>query len=134
MANNQNLRLLAEGLKKLPVNYQKFDMDSFYENLTGDTSLFVENINECGTSACAVGHGPTIKGLEAYRSETWREYTERVFGVTTFDETFTYLFGSEWANRDNTIDGAIDRIETYLHSGVPEDWYIEEDYYDEYED
>lgn len=130
MANKQSLRLLADGLKKLPVNYDGFDMDTFFTDHEGDQPGTVpryisEEINVCGTSACAVGHGPTIPGLEAYPTETWTTYTTRVFGVGRFDDAFGYMFGARWSSIDNSVEGAIERIETYLASGIPQSYYNE---------
>lgn len=66
-----NLEKLAAYLETLPVDYQHFSMRSY---LTKDGSYvsYPEEANtaiDCGTIACAVGHGPAA-GSPPIRART----------------------------------------------------------------
>ena len=76
----------------------------------------------CGTSACAVGHGPSA-GIEPLRDESWVKYSKRVF--IEFTETdrlaelaWEWCFSDEWSEVDNTASGASRRIDYLLEHGL----------------
>lgn len=126
--HRDNLTKLANYLAALPKDYQDFDMRDF--NYDGEESLEITDRQyDCGTVACAVGHGPAA-GIRVYKDADWWDYCKRAFGITRYnadddyDGDFEYLFGSEWAEYDNTPHGAAARIRTYLALGgkVPEGW------------
>jgi hypothetical protein len=129
-----NLKKLADYLDTLPPDYKHFDM-TYYTDHEGNCDL--EDIDElaskrpqeflanCGTVACAIGHGPAA-GIRRYRTDIdcdgdfdWDEYSERVFGCISDNEVFEYLFDSNWCHNDNTHYGAAARIRYYLENGVP---------------
>ena len=74
---------------------------------------------ECGTVACAIGHGPAA-GIALLEQEGWWEYAERAL-TTGFQETH-WCFAYFWARVDNTPEGAAKRILWLLEYGVPKDW------------
>lgn len=52
---------------------------------------------------CAAGHGP-YAGIPKHPNETWTEYDARVFDLT--DDAWSWCFNGNWANHDNTPEGA----------------------------
>ena len=120
-----NLTKLADYLAKLPADYQHFDMRDYNRTSSdgGYTLHLADRSYDCGTVACAVGHGPAA-GVRVYGDMGWGAYCARVFGIDRWvsRKTFEYPFGSEWMVYDNTPQGAAARIRTYLDSGVPADW------------
>ena len=91
-----------------------------------------EVYNQCGTVACAVGHGP-LMGLKPLPEDTWYDYSYRNFGATmTYstttgervaaesDDLWAWLFDGRWHQTDNTAKGAAARIRWYLENGTPE--------------
>lgn len=81
--------------------------------------------HECGTVACAAGHGPAA-GIEPFHGETWYSYTRRCFIGADLDllaaDCRTWCFASDWARTDNTREGAAHRIIYMLKYGVPDHW------------
>ena len=76
-----NLTKLADYLCNLPDDYQHFNMSYF--------------VSECGTSACAVGHGPAA-GIPLKKDDNWLTYSYENF---CFSGAFwRYMFGSDWPN------------------------------------
>jgi len=133
---NANLKKLADYLDTLPDDYDAFNMRSFIRlnNYNGwgladnreDYLLCKASLHECGSVACAVGHGPAagicMTPLEAQMRE-WNGYTDRCF-VDSASEAFSWMFGGLWgfADGDNTPRGAAARIRYYLDRGVPSDF------------
>ena len=122
-----NLRILAEGLLNLPEDYSQFEMNTFldYDKESIDDGLlpiFATNDSlSCGTVACACGHGPSL-GIPALPSEDWEDYSYRVFGLNELSYQFEWCFSGVWENHDNTPHGAAYRILYMLDQGVP-DWF-----------
>lgn len=122
-----NLTKLAKGLRSLPKNYNNFDMgsyvdfDGFMDEMT--EAEFYETIDWelCGTTACALGHGPQfVEKLEG--DEDWDDYCDRLF-CSTDSTTYDWLFYGRWDTYDNTHHGAAKRIEYLLkHRCFPPEW------------
>lgn len=107
-----NLRKLADFLKALPVDYDSFDMATFHRPKWGDS--------ECGTVACALGHGP-MAGIGEVLWFDWDLYAWDHFGIDR-GMAWIWLFGLQWTSVDNTPHGAAARIEWFLKfGGIPED-------------
>jgi hypothetical protein len=82
--------------------------------------------HQCGTTACAVGWGPSVIPTipEDYRLDTimgetprlcYLRYSERVF-LGTGDYRWHWMFSEYWESVDNTPEGAAFRID-YLLKG-----------------
>lgn len=124
-----NLKKLADYLAK--GNTEKiFNMEEFctgsYENYDDET-IALENY-DCGTAACAMGHGPAA-GIKPFLHEDWWDYSRRAFGIDQSEmdagfDAFQWMFSSVWAHIDNTPQGAAARIYWFLDHGekVPEDY------------
>lgn len=111
-----NLRTLARGLMAFD-RAVKFDMVLY---CAGDNGRYVHasEANECGTTACAAGHGPML-GIEPLPYEGWGDYAERSFGAITSSRIWDMVFSAAWARHDNTREGAARRIAYMLDFGVP---------------
>jgi hypothetical protein len=97
-----------------------------------DIGRFLAN---CGTVACAVGHGPAAgiplakaniktrrrKGVDVVTEIDFEAYSKNfVPGFLSY--AFDWLFGGEWTGVDNHHWGAAARIRFYLDkNGVPAD-------------
>ena len=146
-----NLDRLATYLENLPENYSHFGMSSFLaaDDKTPDESqdfspyfdqvvkyaLHNGGVAECGSIACAVGHGPSAGilfdesmiepnhfyryyggGRMAHRDRNmpnWGAYTKANF-CNLDGYPFTWMFGERWAWVDNTHRGAAARIRCML--------------------
>ena len=123
-----NLRQLADYLLTLPPEYPSFAMALFTNDGNG-WGMHYAHKPECGTAACAVGHGPNA-GFDPLPNETWASYSNRLFipeGVDDAEcsadaEPWQWCFGGDWANIDNSAHGAAQRINYLLaHRNIPED-------------
>jgi len=118
--NRTNLETLATYLEALPIGYEHFDMASYlrkddrYIYMVADANI----IGDCGTVACAVGHGPTA-GIAATDYENWDDYSDRVFDLSSTE--WSWCFSSSWSTTDNTHQGAAKRIRHMLEHGAPDD-------------
>jgi hypothetical protein len=120
----QNLRTLADYLAALPEDYEHFEMSGFtyYRGgiVAGGASyvnVTLPDLNECGTAACACGHGPAA-GIKPEVGDTWFSYSRKNF--TEGNELlFAFLFAGAWSMFDNTTKGAAKRIKYFLEFGVP---------------
>lgn len=129
-----NLLTLAQGLMRA-VPPPTFDMTDFiavpnpdydadvvdgWEDETNplqlESEFKLELYHECGTTACAVGHGPLF-GIAPVPYENWKDYMYRAFGVTMWDDEYEWLFSADWADTDNTPVGAAARIFYHLATG-----------------
>ena len=104
-----------------------FDMEAYALAAHGEVScpIELEELHLCGTVCCLAGHGP-YAGIPGQPGESWPAYTSRVFGAASFVEIdshegflFVWLFSGEWVLTDNTLAGAIRRLEIALTKGVP---------------
>lgn len=110
-----NLAKLADYLAALPKNYEGFRMSTY-------STETHKAIHECGTAACAAGHGPAA-GIEAEEDEDWQSYVSRVFFPFLTDRAgWLWCFSPAWQSHDNTPHGAAARIRWYLEHGLPEDF------------
>ena len=127
--HRDNLTKLADYLDALPADYEHFDMFDYNRKYTTSGSscrLYLQDRRyDCGTVACAVGHGPAA-GIRVYGDLGWNSYCTRVFGVDRGENNyaFEYMFGTSWKRYDNTPHGAAARIRTYIDLGgnTPEGW------------
>jgi hypothetical protein len=116
----RNLVQLARYLRSLPADYGKFGMsDYFVKRSAGDWSPTgaATGLQECGTSACAAGHGP-VAGIVPRPNEGWAQYTGRAFGAV-FSAYVDWLFHPGWDWEDNTPRGAAARIAYALANPDP---------------
>lgn len=124
--NHTNLDKLATYLEQLPENYAHFDMEGYYDKdhqLTREQALDyalnnggVDKFN-CGTVACAVGHGPSAgilfkpNEINKFGQPMWDTYAKN-FVEDHVD--FEWLFSSYWSDVDNSHRGAAARIRYLL--------------------
>lgn len=139
-----NLKTLANYLLSLPADYKKFDMSNYAEinyrkqisfsdfHMREYQSAFCfpdvsNNENECGTSACAVGHGPAA-GIPVGNAQKWSQYCITNFidneSNATTSNMWDWCFSARWGNFDNSVHGAARRILYMIEYGVPDSWRI----------
>lgn len=126
--NVPNLRKLSAYLKTLPEDYDHFHMFVYYKK--GDMYEFglIRVEHECGTAACAIGHGISA-GIPANGADGWSSYVNNFIDEDkmlrtgySFHGAFEWMFGSDWYKTDNTPHGAAARIDWFLNNGTPSDW------------
>lgn len=118
-----NLIILADFLERV-VPPPKFDISAYLMDADGEiTPDSAKNkvYKSCGTTACAAGHGPLagIKWKESDGSD-WNSYCTRAFGAPPISNLWEWLFSPDWADIDNTPEGAAARIKWYLAHGTPD--------------
>jgi hypothetical protein len=128
--NRENLDKLATYLESLPADYEHFDMSRYLLIPGGIGSIAAELaygadptiLNNCGTAACALGHGPAAgipAELEPGYGIDWDQYAEENF--TEDGNVHDWLFSSFWDGVDDTHQGAAARIRYILDGNeVPE--------------
>jgi len=110
------------------VEKEEFEADDIISgsHINVPEKMTVEIYSSCGTTACAVGHGP-LAGIPVLPGETWHDYEYRVFGVSKVIgwQAWSFLFSGQWADSplNNTAKGSAARIDYFLKHGVPEDYY-----------
>lgn len=132
-----NLKKLADYLAT-GQTAMKFDMSDYCRkpidpkkakelrvSLSYMDTVFIQNA-ECGTVACAIGHGPAA-GIPSHVNDAgWWDYTSRAFGIQPGheeldDDLWAWMFSSEWKDTDNTPQGAAARIRWFLdHDCAPD--------------
>ena len=122
----ENLAKLADFLERLPADYEHFDMRDYVIAPVEPKSTGLRQImhGECGTTACALGHGPAAgiipTGVELKPDGHihWVNYAHR-FVERSHDDDWYELFGSHWADKPggNTPAAAAARIREYLARG-----------------
>lgn len=156
--NRENFRRLADYLLALPPDYAHFDMEAFvlgpgiyrHAPMTQAVRYLLAHESDgrgleghyCGTVACALGHAP-VAGIGRDYEGDWWDYSGKYFvscggdfddlGKAREFETersvWSFCFGEEWQEIDNTHVGAARRID-YVLDGRPipawrdlETWY-----------
>jgi hypothetical protein len=118
--NRVNLEKLAAHLEKLPEDYTNFDMRMFFTRDGTDRPYWDATLaGDCGTVACAIGHGPAAGITIATETADWLDYGEKAFELA-LDE-WDWCFSGHWCEVDNTPHGAAKRIRYFLEHGVPAD-------------
>lgn len=130
--NRENLDKLASYLEQLPADYSHFNMGVFADG-EGVAEYLATATIQCGTAACAVGHGPAA-GLAMTEEElalllvlpnrvrgydTWGVYSERVFDIKQNGPRWEWMFGGGWCGKDDTPHGAAKRIRYILEGFDP---------------
>ena len=131
-----------ENIKKLSVYLREMAANQNQKNDTGfNIQHFCKGLNsknECGSTACAVGHFAIMTGNEVTDDGvttpsgqflTWMQYSKSHIGlnasVTQSDSIFwDWFFGGGWSEVDNTPLGVVARIEHYLEHGIPRNFII----------
>jgi hypothetical protein len=116
--NVKNLDKLAAYLEGLPSNYSHFHMSYFVSGMDGFLNSYqhceVPLANECGTVACALGHGPAA-GI-CFTPDDNRSWWQYAFNHYTDGDMdlWNWLFSDRWYSVDNTHQGAAARIRYVL--------------------
>ena len=132
--NLARLALFLNNMNPLYRSNTEFDMDVYFRAEGVDFNPYdaKKHYNECGTSACAAGHGP-IAGIRPRKYDSWPDYIERDFlGMDSCSNDgwalFRFLFGQ--SHPDDPQLAAM-RIANYAQEGIIYDgidytpWYEE---------
>jgi len=130
--NIKNLEILKQGLEDNFDRIQyRFNMEQ-YRSVHTVSVFFPKSFKsktDCGSHGCLLGHAPLlgIEELEAlagdflHGSLDFQIYCERVFGIYDHNFIWKYLFASEWAGYDNTLQGSINRLDKVISGKVTEE-------------
>lgn len=128
----ERLTRLATYLDALPIDYRHFKMDSFFDGESekeAHYALHNGGVGNCGTSASALGHGPSAGILmpsemvyydkdSDYWEVDWHGYTSLFIGDQSRDEgssnMFDWMFGGGWDTYDGHHYAAAARIKYVL--------------------
>jgi len=76
--------------------------------------------SDCGTSGCAIGHGP-FAGIIKAKDEGFAVYGHRCF-IEHYSKEWEWCFSSNWKYIDNSAKGAAKRIYMFLDGKMPDDF------------
>lgn len=125
--NIENLIAVRELLKTIPS--EQFDMGKYREG------GIPTDVN-CNSPGCVIGHATKLNpSLFKFCMENASErrgpffthysyvgFAESFFGICEVDEEYCWLFDHSWVDIDNSIEGAIMRIDILLERGLPLNW------------
>jgi len=99
----------------------KFNMNIFSGKQNGELQDIEPNeaMNQCGASACALGHATFFCTTKPCEKEDWKEYGERIFNIKRPIEgvgSWRFLFIESWSN---SWEQAVARMYIILTKGVP---------------
>lgn len=113
--NKENLQLMADHIKT--IDPELFDMDIYRR---GDTEFA-----ECNSIGCVIRHCAVLEEGELPRLPNggidFSHWSYKFTGLHTMDVEWEWCFGSSWSQHDNSIEGAVNRIEYLVNNeSVPE--------------
>jgi hypothetical protein len=112
--NKENLQRMADHIRTIPQ--EKFGM-AYYRR--GD-----RHTAECNSLGCVLGHCTVLDSGELPRfsngSIDFIAWEESFTGTT--QEEWDWCFSGNWAEVDDTSEGASLRIEWLIKNGLPEDY------------
>lgn len=160
----KNLTTLADYLESLPEDYAHFDMEQYIDHRGGcdltealdeetqkalkyddyctttESTVFARSaeqfLNNCGTVACALGHGPSagiplmkkhfgtkkVKGVSVVTNIDFNSYAKLFINDSVLGDEWKFLFSDEWKGIDDHHWGAAARIRFLLDKrGLPGD-------------
>ena len=126
----RKLLKLANYVINLPENYRKFNMRNYCSSRRQDTFLDIAlweakktlADNECGTTACMLGHGPSAGIPPSREGMDWCAYAAD-FGCQPEGGTrslWNWAFSGEWTYHAPTRADAAMRVHYMLDYGIPE--------------
>ncbi len=115
--NIDNLAILANYLESLPADYGHFDMGHFSKDEYGEELPPAVIEHTCGTSMCAVGHGPNAGFAPISDEDDWSDYAERVFGEHWDSANMQWCFSGRWDGTQDTVAEAVNRLRYVVENG-----------------
>ena len=117
---DRNLKLTIEELEEM--DGQKFCMEAYKKK------------TYCGTQFCILGYlfyysmrenlfPSLVEKRIIFEAQRIEVYSKRIFPATaTKKKDWEFLFGADWAVYDNTIKGAIARINYWIDGNLKDGW------------
>ena len=121
------LIIAVEGIKKMDIPDDKFDMKTFGP-VANDGKKEFSNRTTCETPACFLGWMTLVKGLEptedCFSSGKLYiiKYSKVVLDIDSADYVWSYLFSNRWSDIYPTLEHAIQRAEYLINGGSLEHW------------
>ena len=130
--HRENFRKLADYVLNLPDDYKGFSMVDYCSSRRQDTFLDIAlweakktlADNECGTTACMLGHGPSAGIPPSREGMDWCAYAAD-FGCQPEGGTrslWNWAFSGEWTYCAPTRADAAMRVHYMLDYGIPENF------------
>ncbi len=115
------------------VKQSDFNMHNFRMDRDGRTKDFISS-SQCGSVGCILGHMPFINNpafctiyqdwkIPNIRNHDFGDrlptldflaYSERVLKIASNEAVWDYLFSGDWAVIDNTVEGAVFRLNNVI--------------------
>lgn len=126
--NISNLQRMIDLLKT--VDQSRFNMEVYYTNMIGLRHEAFDKLKsrnyECDTAGCVVGHCIVLdkelfNSLESLAtsnsslSTIYSMWSEKFTGLKMLSLEWEWCFGSDWKYTDNSITGAIDRMQAMIN-------------------
>ena len=110
-AQRKNVKTLLIYLKKggLPAGFTMARFSDEYD----------ESATVCGTAGCIIGHGPHA-GIVKSVDEVWSDYGNLRFAARSTLNSWRFIFSGLWQDFDNSLSGAVRRLEYALKFGIPQ--------------
>ena len=106
--NIKNLKILRGWLAAGNITQEQFNMERYR---SGEGNLEFLNKKNRGTLGCILGWCPFIPKFSNYKSERFNYLAEELFEINVLSPVWSFLFSSDWVDYDNTIEGAIARLD-----------------------
>lgn len=143
--NKENLQRMVDYLKSGAVPQEKFDMICYHpldnEIRSEENYTWIQE-HICETAGCVIGHCINLD-TDLFKKQfhnasnglikgVFTRWSEEFTGLSAISKLWNFMFSGEWDTLDNTIKGAITRIEAVIND-CPEkhkDWndFMEEIY------
>ncbi len=110
--NIKNLKIAIEVLGTIRENQLEMNM-------------FITSIDGCNSVACVIGHCMLSDRFDfnfSTKKESMNQainFSENIFDVDYASLEFQYMFSGSWTYYDNSINGAIKRIEKVINGFEP---------------
>ena len=109
--NIKNLKILRNWLEAGNIKQEQFSMGLYR---SGENILPYMNEDNCGTVGCLLGWCPFIPEFSNYESVSFGFLAEEFFEITFRGDAWEFIFSEEWADHDNTLEGAIARLDVVI--------------------
>ena len=119
-AERRRLRKLGKFLPT--VIPKRLDFSSYTSDKRSAPCHAKKFLSDCGTSACMLGWAAYLFPKLSAKCSAFECLSNELFGISISTRDWGFLFGSRWAELDNSPEFAARRIHLYLEKGLPSKW------------